>query len=137
MLLDVNVIIGALLTPNRQSPPAKIVRAFFQRKFTLLLPEQLVEELVRTTVKKVKLNRYITVQEMEWIVTTLERFGERLPLITTKIKPISRDPKDDYLLACSQIGRADYLVTGDEDLLVLKQVGPVKILNPREFLRLL
>lgn len=45
----------------------------------------------------------------------------------------SRDPKDNYLLAMALESEADYLVTGDDDLLVLKSVGRTKIVRMSEF----
>ncbi len=50
---------------------------------------------------------------------------------------VTRDPKDDYLLAYALVGKADYLVTGDEDLLELEQVDALKIVTAREFLTVL
>jgi predicted nucleic acid-binding protein len=49
------------------------------------------------------------------------------------IDPTSRDPDDDKILACASAGGADYLVTGDEDLLAITQYGGAKILAPRDF----
>ena len=43
------------------------------------------------------------------------------------------DPDDDAVLACAVKSEADYLVTGDKDLLVLGHYGKTKILTPREF----
>ena len=48
-----------------------------------------------------------------------------------------RYPKDDYLLACAVVGLADYIVTGDDDLLVLKEVEGVKMVSAREFWEIL
>jgi hypothetical protein len=50
---------------------------------------------------------------------------------------VTRDPKDDYLIAYALVGAADYRVTGDRDLLVLGQVDDVKIVTPRAFATLL
>jgi predicted nucleic acid-binding protein len=50
---------------------------------------------------------------------------------------VTRDIKDDYLLAYALVGRADYLVTGGEDLLVLGDVEGVKIVRPAEFWRVI
>ncbi|WP_256213868.1 putative toxin-antitoxin system toxin component, PIN family [Parapedobacter indicus] len=44
----------------------------------------------------------------------------------------SRDAKDNYLLALSKDGAADYLITGDPDLLILKQYGKTTILTMAE-----
>ena len=51
-----------------------------------------------------------------------------------------RDPKDDPVLACALGGHADYIVTGDADLLELAghpDLGALRILTPRVFLTLL
>jgi uncharacterized protein len=45
-----------------------------------------------------------------------------------------RDPKDDKLLELAVGGNADFLITGDKDLLVLNPFRAVKIITPREFL---
>lgn len=50
-----------------------------------------------------------------------------------------RDPKDQEILATALGGKADYLVTGDEDLIVLKdsnKLGRLKIVGVKEFLKL-
>lgn len=52
-------------------------------------------------------------------------------------KPVCRDRDDDVVLAAAVTGRADCIVTGDDDLLVLKKWGGVRILSPRQFLELL
>lgn len=43
------------------------------------------------------------------------------------IVTICRDAKDNFLLALAKDGRADYLLTGDKDLLELKKFGRTKI----------
>jgi predicted nucleic acid-binding protein len=50
---------------------------------------------------------------------------------------VTRDPKDDAVVACAQEGEADYIVSGDQDLLVLEEYGDVQIVSPREFLEIL
>jgi putative PIN family toxin of toxin-antitoxin system len=49
------------------------------------------------------------------------------------IKGVCRDKKDDHILACGIASEADFLVTGDSDLLILKKYKGMKILNPRDF----
>jgi putative PIN family toxin of toxin-antitoxin system len=52
-------------------------------------------------------------------------------------KRICRDPDDDIVLATAIAGRADLVVTGDEDLLVLKRFRAIRILSPRQVLEIL
>jgi putative PIN family toxin of toxin-antitoxin system len=65
----------------------------------------------------------------------LLRIKNRSTLVETKfqVRPICRDPKDDYLLALAKAAKADLLITGDDDLLVLKKHGKTRILKPAAF----
>ncbi len=49
------------------------------------------------------------------------------------VKGICRDPDDDSVLACAVASGADYLVSGDKDLLVLDSCRSVRIIAPRTF----
>jgi putative PIN family toxin of toxin-antitoxin system len=48
-----------------------------------------------------------------------------------------RDFKDTKIIACALSAKADYIVTGDKDLLVLKHYHKIPILTPKAFLELL
>ncbi len=50
---------------------------------------------------------------------------------------VCRDADDDGVLATALVGRAEYVVTGDEDLLLLKEFQGIPILPPRRFMELL
>ena len=50
-----------------------------------------------------------------------------------KIAEICRDADDDNIIACAVAAKADYLVTGDSDLLEIKCYQDIKILTPRDF----
>jgi len=52
-------------------------------------------------------------------------------------KRICRDPDDDVVLATALVGRTDLIVTGDDDLLVLKTFQRIRILSPRQVLEIL
>ncbi len=49
------------------------------------------------------------------------------------IVTVCRDPNDNFLLALAKDGKADYLLTGDNDLLVIKKLGKTKIIKIIEF----
>lgn len=53
------------------------------------------------------------------------------------IPSFSRDPKDDKFIACALAGSAHFLITTDEDLLVLNEIEDVLILTPYHFVALL
>jgi len=62
--------------------------------------------------------------------------------ISIKVYPrkslnIVRDKKDNHVLECAVEGECEYIVSGDKDLLVLKEFQGIKIVTPREFVRIL
>lgn len=53
------------------------------------------------------------------------------------VPPVTRDPSDDQVIACAVAARAEYLVTGDDDMLVVAEYQGIRIISPRQFLDLL
>ena len=50
---------------------------------------------------------------------------------------VCRDPKDNFLLALAKDGKADYLLTGDKDLLDLRKFGKTKIITITDFIKVM
>ena len=50
------------------------------------------------------------------------------------IENVSRDTDDNKILKCALEGNADFIITGDKDLLVLKEYKNIKIINPKGYL---
>ena len=136
VLLDANIFISYLLNPDKEGAIRKIIHAAVLGDFTLLLPEALLDEFVSKIPQKPYLADRISAAELGTLVEILKAVGEIIPIIKEEIPAVTRDPKDDYLLAYAVVGEADYLVTGDEDLLILQQAGEVKIVNPRHFAKI-
>lgn len=133
VLLDTNIFISYLLEPEGESSTHLVLEAALLGKFNLLLPEEVLEELQRKIPSKRYLAERITPENAEKLVTILRQISEVVPRIELEIPALTRDPKDDYLLAHAVVGEADYLVTGDDDLLVLKEVEGVKIVTAGQF----
>ena len=134
-LLDTNILISYLLNRKAGSPITQVVEAGILGVYTLLLPEALLDEFTSRIPTKPYLAQRITASEMAQFAAILTANGETIPAITETIPAVTRDPKDDYLLAYAVVGQADYLITGDADLLVLQRVQGVHICRPREFVR--
>jgi putative PIN family toxin of toxin-antitoxin system len=131
-VLDVNVVISALL--SRSGAPARIVRAWLDGYFELVVSAALLAELERS-LDYPKLQRTITTTEREELITLL-----RMSAITAEdpaVPPpvMSPDRDDDYLIALAASQDA-MLVSGDRHLLELEARGRT-IHSPAEFLTLL
>ena len=82
-----------------------------------------------------KLKRYFQEAEITAFFDLLDKVSQLLEI--TKITPLCRDPADDYLLALAIEANADFLVTGDLDLLAVKQVKDTLIINFPHFQKIM
>src|SRR3990172_7467422 len=137
VLFDTNVLISYLLPFSRSTTTQRIVEHTIHSSITSILPEELVAELSRKIVSKSYLAERITAENAASFIQALTDVAEAIAPIVERMPEVGRDRKDDYLLAYALVGEADYLVTGDKDLLVLRQVGGAKIVSPAEFARIL
>ncbi|MBU4210076.1 putative toxin-antitoxin system toxin component, PIN family [Patescibacteria group bacterium] len=133
VLLDTNILISYLLDFSGKSRISKIADKGILGKYVILLPEELINEFTNKVLSKKYLKNKIKKEEPEGFVRILLEIGEIIPTIKEEIPAVTRGPKDDYLLAYALVGEADFLVSGDKDLLVLKKVGGVKMVDVKEF----
>ena len=125
-VFDTNVLIAAFMTEGLCS--GILIRARKQA-FNLVLCDDIIREFEGILMKKFKLTS-IDISEISTIVS------EAASEILHKLSPvpnICRDPNDDMIIACAIDAAADYIVTGDEDLLILKKYKDIVIINPRNF----
>jgi uncharacterized protein len=129
-VFDTNVIVSSLLF--KTGNPSKAFR-FALKNGEVLLSLELLEEL-SDVLGREKFDRFITSEERDEF---LETFVERAVLIDI-IERVQecRDPKDDKILELALNGQAEYIVSGDKDLLVLNPFCSIKIVTAEEFLRL-
>jgi len=132
-LLDTNIFVSYLLSSQKDGVVQAIFKAISDNKFVLLLPEALLDEMIQVVSQKPRLTARIGSDHLNRFTKLIQAVSETIPIITEEIPPISRDPKDDYLLAYAVVGEADYLVTGDKDLLVLEKIEGVAIVSPAAF----
>ena len=124
-VFDTNVLIAAFLTEGLCS--SLLIRAR-KRAFDLVLCDDITQEFQGILSKKFKLASS-DISEITAIVT--EAAFEILHNLS-HIPSICRDPNDD-MIACAINAGADYIVTGDEDLLTMKSYKNIAIINPRDF----
>jgi hypothetical protein len=130
IVIDTNLLLSALM--RRDAVPDLLVRAWLEGQFTLLTHEIQIAEL-RVASRRERVRTLIRPSEPGKLVNQIRQkaeFLDRLPNVRR-----SPDPFDDYLLALSEVGMADFLVTGDKaGLLVLGTHGGTAILTARRFL---
>ena len=132
-VFDTNLLVSYLLV--HRPPIATLIDTHLaQEHFTLLTAPVLLEELARV-LRYPRLQRYYDAATRDRFVALIAALSEVVELPADDIPSISRDPDDDRVIACAVMGRADVIVSGDKDLLVLQRVGNIPILTAAEFLR--
>jgi putative PIN family toxin of toxin-antitoxin system len=129
VVLDTNILISALMVQTGN--PAVVYRAWQEGQFTLLTCAEHLDEL-RATLRKPVVAERIKPYRAGGLVNELKELAEvigSLPRVE-----LSPDPTDDFLLALSEAGKADYLVTGDKGGLLALEVHKItRIISVRKF----
>ena len=78
------------------------------------------------------MRKFFTQEDTEILIDTIQEFAEFIE-VKSRVE-VCRDEKDNFLLSLSKDSNADFLITGDNDLLVLKEFQSTKIITMAEFL---
>ena len=101
-------------------------------KITIVITEHLLKEIKEVTARP-RLKKYFPRQSVLELIELLETIAEKVEISPTHF--INRDPKDNFLLDLIDFSKADYLVTGDKDLLLHNPFMTANILTPASFER--
>jgi putative PIN family toxin of toxin-antitoxin system len=128
VVVGTNAWVRRLLLPG--SVPALAARKAVDEADVLVSGETL-DELIQV-LSRPKFDRYVTIAERQDFIRLLGRIAEMIPVIHAV--RACRDPRDDKFLALCVNGKADVIITGDEDLLALHPFRGIAIRTPSDFL---
>lgn len=128
IILDTNLWISFLISKDL----AKLDKILFSGKCRLVFSAELMQEFLQVA-RRPKFRKYFSSDDLEAILESIDEYADFVH-VTTKITAC-RDPKDNFLLALSIDGSADYLLTGDNDLLDIGNIGSTEILTISNFLQ--
>jgi len=134
IVLDTNIWVLAAFW--RRGKPRRLVDLLGESKPqpVILMDSWLLGEIFQTFEH---IRRRYRLSQPE-VTVAIEQIKKRTTWVTvTSTVTGSRDVSDNPILALAKDGRADYLITGDKDLLVLRQIGKTKIIKPAQFLAIL
>jgi uncharacterized protein len=135
VVLDANVFVSAYIHP--EGTPGQIVQSFLRDgSFALVLSEPIIAEVLEALaypkVLKAARSKIEPALWFEDLVVLSQLVGDDVA-----VPRLSADPDDDQYIACAVAGRATFIVTGDPDLLAVRQHEGVRIVTPRLFLDVL
>lgn len=124
IVLDTNILIAATL--KGQLAEDILDMAATTLLITIITSEEILQELQEKLIDKFgwsedRVNLFVG--EFMQIAEIVER--------TEKITVITRDPKDNQILECAVSGKADLIVTADQDLIKLKNFKGIGIIHPK------
>jgi uncharacterized protein len=136
-VVDTNIFVSGVI--NVRGRPSQLLDAWRAGEFELLLSEQQYDELKDVFSRpKIQLKYQIKPKELDELFSSLDRATRIVASLSIPI--VVRDVKDERILATAFSGNADYLVSGDNDLLVLREdprLGSLQIVTVNQFLALL
>ena len=127
-VLDTNVMISAVFWSGK---PYQVLTKGLQGKYQPVTSPEIIEEVANKLRKKFNFPED-KIDEQINIMLTL--FHVITP--TAKIDVV-RDKSDNKIIECAIESKSEFVITGDPDLLVIKEYESIKIVTPEEFLRIL
>jgi putative PIN family toxin of toxin-antitoxin system len=124
VFLDTNVLVSAFATRGLCADLLRHVLA----EHDVILSEVVLTELVRVLRDRIRLPKNV--------IHDIEVFLRGYELVPRPDKPHKidiRDADDAWIIASAVVGRADVIVSGDDDLLSLGKRSPIPVKTPREF----
>jgi len=129
IVIDANMFISALIWDGI---PETVVNRAADRSDTLFISDAILDEIDRT-LRKPKFGR--SEDHVVSFVAYIKKIGKKVTVSPKhRITGICRDHSDDKYIECALAAGADYIISGDRDLLDLKEYGGVKIVNARDCL---
>ena len=134
VVVDTSVLLRYLIKPSTAIRQL-IERCWVGGRVQMITAPELVAELA-DVLNRPSIRKLVDPEEGQALLETIYLLAEIVPALGV-IPAFSRDPKDDMFIACAVIGSARFVITADEDLLVIGEVSDVRMITPYQFLHLI
>jgi putative PIN family toxin of toxin-antitoxin system len=131
VVVDTNIVIRALIKPQGTVGP--ILQRLRNGDYTLVYSLPILDELIeKLALPRIRHKYHLEEEQIEALTAFIALRGELVtPSRTVKV---CRDPEDNMFIEAALAGAAEYVVTGDKDLLTLRKFETVRFITPRTFL---
>ncbi|BAT53739.1 hypothetical protein NOS3756_27010 [Nostoc sp. NIES-3756] len=130
IVIDTNVLLSAALSPDGTARKA-LNKAY--KQFKIAQSEETYQEL-KTRIYKHKFDKYISDEDRQYFLDAVQTYSQFI-VIKSQVNTC-RDPYDNKFLELAKDANAEFLLTGDKDLLILKELPEYQnqIITPSNFL---
>lgn len=129
VVIDTNIFVSSFFGGN----PRKIIDLWKTEKITLCLSSAILDEYIDVL-------RRIGLKDEDELDELLSLFSRGFNILfttkTPQLKLIKKDPDDDKFIECAVALKANIVVSGDREVLAVKEYKGIRILTPQEFLKL-
>ena len=132
--IDSNVFVSSLI--SGKGPTYRVIQAIYRGDVALILSREQHAEIL-DVIQRPGLQHRLSASDVQTLRNTLAIVD--LYDAATSPPVTVRDPKDENIVATAIAGQADFIITGDDDLLVLADepaIAPLRIVTPRAFVDL-
>ena len=126
VVIDTNIWISYLLGSLLQGMDEKIL----SKEIKVVVSDEMLKEISEVS-SRPKFKNIFTAKRIKELFSLLDSYA--VVVSPSQKVNVCRDGKDNFLLEVALEGEADYLVTGDKDLLVLDPFHNTKIVKPKDF----
>jgi len=133
-VIDTNVLVSSLIRPDGTA--GILLRRLRDGAFTAVFSPAIIDELAAALVHPRIRTKYCLEERAFEPIAALFALRGEIAIPEESIR-LCRDPDDNFLLETAVAGKADYIVSGDADLLDLRKFRTVKIVKPAAFLAIL
>jgi putative PIN family toxin of toxin-antitoxin system len=130
VVVDTSVLIRYLIKPSTAIREL-IEDHWLDGDIQLVTAPSLIDEL-RNVLQRDYIKALIRPEEGQALLEALYRKADILPQLG-EVPSFTRDPKDDKFIACALVGSAEYVVSVDKDLLVLRALQDLRVMTPYDF----
>jgi putative PIN family toxin of toxin-antitoxin system len=135
IVVDTNVLVSALL--SKHSLPRRIFNLQQSGRFRIVISEAILSEYRRVLAyPDIQARHRFSQQGIEKYLSLL-RNASVVVTPSEQVTVVKDDPDDNKFITCALAGNAEYLVSGDSDLLQIKTYQGIRILTPAAFLTFL
>ncbi|MFO8015881.1 MAG: putative toxin-antitoxin system toxin component, PIN family [Candidatus Woesearchaeota archaeon] len=128
VVLDANIVISALGWPGK---PRSILESIIKKEIELVLSMKILSEISRVSdYPKLGFSK----MQKERLISLLLEIAEMIEP-KNRLNIVKDDPTDNKFIECAFEGKADYIITGDNHLLKLKEYKGIRIVTPEEFIK--
>ncbi len=126
VIFDTNVWISFLIGKR-----LGIIKEYISNEnIKIVTTTQLIKE-IKIVTSRPKLKKYFPTESVNELIELLDTIADKIEIAPKNF--INRDPKDNFLLDLIEFSKANYLITGDKDLLILNPFKSAEIITPANF----